>query len=355
MNNKISIEQAERLSPQELVDLIISNVPFNNIRHCLSNLDTQTKQIDPSPSTSSQPLLVPPRSPVMRPKPQRPAPPLPDMVVAEAPPLLKASEFLDFSKQKENSELFALRDMCKGYPILIVETNKIIPNQPEPQIIYYARSVKDKKFKKFMIAASKFTPNTCKKLAENIDIKCQATIEWIDEQVASGKNIDEIKNTINSYMETNVELFMSDCGDKYTQIMEKLDLLRGSKPVITEAPAEAPAEVVLDNLTPLELSTILTPISDYLIYTKSRAGGKIRVGYYNEEEQSWMSEDKDISFIEKIKNSPPFSPDTPPYRVRMNAFQALIPGSPKHKNLLLIINNVKSSGITLPYDFLNVD
>lgn len=352
MNNKISIEQAERLSPQELVDLIISNVPFNNIRHCLSNLDTQTKQIDPSPSTSSQPL-VSPGSPNIRPTPKRPAPPLPTKVDSdEQPPLLKASEFLEYSKQRENEELFALRDMCKGYPILIVEANKIIPNQKEPQIIYYARSVKDKKFKKFMIDASKFSANTCKKLAENIDIKCQATIEWIDEQVQSGRNIDEIKNTIKSYMDTNVELFMSDCGDKYNQIMEKLDLLRDAKPIIAESSA---VQQNLDNLNPFELSKILTPNMDYLIYPKSRAGGKIRVGYYNEAEQSWMSEDKDISFIKNIQNSPRFLPGTPEYRIREAAFQGLIHGSPKHRNLLLIINNIKSSGIQLPYEFLYVE
>lgn len=323
--NKISIENAEKLTPQELVELIINNVPYNNIRSCLSNLETNTQQ-----QQQQQQQDVDINEPLEKPKYVKP-------VEVMKQPLQKIAN-------EDNNELVSLRNMCKDDPILIIETNKKIKNKEEPQVIYYAKSKKDNKFKKFSLDVSKFNKSTCSKLAEEQDVICAATSEWIDEQLDSGKDIKEIKNVIKDYISSGINLYISKCPN-FESIKEKLD-------IETKKATKVP-EVDESGLSALELSMLYTPNSNYIIYTKDRKENKIRVAYYNEDVKSWVTEDKDKSFISIIKNSKSFEYDSPKYRLMENAAGSMISGSPKYKNLSLIIKDVSSKGIKLPYQFLN--
>lgn len=316
--NKISIENAEKLSPQELVELIINNVPFNNIRTCLSNLEKTS--VEPEPEKEE---MVAPAGP------STDKPVLPTKVINQDLP--------------EDNTIESLRKMCKDDPILIVGTNVSVKNKDEPQVVYYAKSKKDNKFKKFSMDVSKFNLKTCKNLGEPDDAVCKATSEWIDEQLASGKNITEIRKVIDDYLNSGINLYITKCPN-FSEIKVKLGM-------------EEPSVVVVDtdeNLTNLELSTKYTPRSDYLIYTKDRKEGKFRVAYYDQDKDSWATEDKDRSFLEVIKNSPPVPIDTPMYRLREEAIGRLEAGTPAYKNVSLIVKDLKKNGISLPYSFLNI-
>lgn len=304
--NKISIENAEKLSPQELVELIINNVPFNNIRSCLTNLEK---------TLPSAPVEIEEQS----------KPELPTKIVSS-----------------NGNDLLSLRNMCKDDPILIVETNKIVKNKNEPQVIYYAKSKKDNKYKKFSLDVTKFSKSTCTNLAEEEDIVCKATSEWIDEQLATGKNISEIRKVIEEYLSSGINMYITKCPN-YSEIKIKLGMEQEQIPI---------TNVDETLLSALELSKIYSPITDYLIYTQDRKENTFRVAYYDEGKKSWVTEDKDKSFIYTIKKSVPFSENTPNFRLREAAVGNLEINSPKYKNLSLIVKDLVKNQIKLPYEFL---
>lgn len=329
--NKISIENAEKLSPQGLIELIINNVPYNNIRSCLTNLEA---------TTSKQVTEV--EEPIVQVKKQED--------IKKSVDIKKQEDIKKPEKVKSENALESLRNMCKDDPILIIETNKKIKSKEEPQVIYYARSKKDNKYKKFSLDVSKFNKDTCKKLADEEDIICKATSEWIDEQLESGKDISEIRNVISDYLSSGINLYISQCPN-FKDIKVKLGLDE-PKPV-KEPKSIKRIDVDEQMLSAKQLSTMYTPISDYLIYTKDRKENKIRVAYYDDDKKSWVTEDKDKSFIETIKESKKYPSNTKEYRLRLDSLGAIDNTSPKYKNITLIVNDIKNNSIELPYDFLN--
>lgn len=306
--NKISIENAKDLTPPELVELILKNVPFNNIRNCLANLDKE----------------------------------VPEQVPDKPSPV-----------EKEPDSLDSIRTMCSKYPILIVSTNQRVKGKTEPQVVYYARSkTGDKKFTKRSMDVSKFNIKTCSSLGEEIDESCNAISEWIEEQKGKGVRFEEIKRTVKEYLDSGMDIYLNKCGE---EIKTKLGI-SGSGSGTYEEPSPVKSELP-DTINPGDaelISRLLTPNSDFIVYPKDRKGGKVRVAYYSDSDGSWLTEDKDIDFIKEIvANTSPAKPGSPEYMLRSENIKNLKPGTPKYKNMNIIISAVKEKGIKLPYDFID--
>ena len=303
--NKFSIENAKDMSSAELVELILKNVPFNNIRNCLANLEKE----------------------------------VPEQVPDKPSPV-----------EKEPDSLDNLRTMCSKYPILIVSTNQRVPKKAEPQVVYYARSkTGDKKFTKRSMDVSKFNIKTCSSLGEEIDENCNAINEWIEEQKGKGVRFEEIKRTVKEYLDSGMDLYLNKCG---LDIKTKLGITGGN---VIEEPVPVQPELP-DTINPGDaerISRLLTPNTDFIIYPKDRKGGKVRVAYYSDVENSWVTEDKDIDFIKEIvSKTTNFADGTPDFVLRMESIKNTSQDTPKYRNLKTIISAVKEKGIKMPYNFI---
>lgn len=329
--NKISIENAEKLSPQELVELIINNVPYNNIRNCLSNLEKVPIEEE---------TVVPPVEPVVP---------------------LGGSSSVETTVVR--SEVDRLRDMCKNEAILIVETGRVIPGKDQPQVIFYAKNKKDNKLRKFSIDQSKFSEKTCTKYGEPIDDACTAILEWIDDQVENkGKNITEVRKVVQDYLSSGINLYLTKCP-QFDEIKIKLGMQSGTseakKPLVADIPVkpiEVPEPVKSAELPDdiFQLSIMLTPNSDYLVFPEQRKNGKFLVSFYDSTKDAWVSKETELDFIKTtVAETPAVEVDSPEYRLREDALSRLQEGTAKFKNLKTIVDKIVSSGISLPYEFLN--
>lgn len=317
--NKISIEEAEKLSPPELVELIINNVPFNKIRSCLTNIQ---ETLPPPPAL--EPEVLPPVKPSGA-----------------------------GSSSSSSNMLTSLRTMCKDDPIIIVETGKKIKGKDEAQVIYYAKSKKTGKIMKFSLDESKFNKQTCSKLGEPLDLSCQAIDEWIDEQLAGGKDTKQVRKVIEDYISSGINLYLTKCP-QFENIKFKLGMgvPQPAEISVPVKPIELPEQKKdLTSLSALEISRLITPITDVLVYPKERKNNQIRVSYYDSNDRTWISKDVSKDFISTRADA--FVSNTPEYRLRENALEGLEVGSPKYQNLNVIIKELKKNGIQLPYGFFD--
>lgn len=318
--NKISIDNAEKMTPQELVEVIINNVPHDKIRTCLTNLEKVSPVEVQRTDTQSQsgPSVDPPPQPVV-------------------------------SNMKSIEEL---RRECSKNPILIVDNNTELPGKSGKYVVYYTQN-KQGVFAKNAKKVELFNKNGCNNLPDVDNEVCDKFYDWVKNSLTK-ENKEKISQVVKEYIRDNIDLFNKDCS-KYREIMELLDI-KGKDPVIPVIPIKQTS--VNTNKVSLELQELakeLTPATGVLIWPKPLADGKVRIytAFKNKEgNMEWASKEQTINYInEKVRKIKAPVKGTARYDRFKDAFET-IRNLPKGRNMIVVVKQLKKLGIEVPYDFL---
>ena len=311
--NKISLANAEKMSPQELIEVIINNVPHDKIKTCLTNLEKvspiEIETVEkPSESSSST-----------------------------TPP----SNLLSLEK---------IREECKENPILIMEYDATIPGKTEKHVIYYAPG-NDGKFVKKAMAVSKFNTGVCSKLGQVDDKACDSFYEWVKTSLTPS-NKEKVKIVVQEYIRDNNGIFNKKCS-KYQEILDLLGI-RGKDPLIDTKPIVISDNNPLTSEMLIELAGNITPRTGYMIWTIPQPSGQVIFYGYAKKSgvEGWYKEEKPIDFIRKLETSAKtLVKDSARYKKHAEAFE-LIKDTPAGRNLKKIAKKLRSQNIEVPYEFL---
>lgn len=317
--NKISVENAEKLSPQELIELIINNVPHTSIRNCLSNLES----VEPDEEEPSFPKISINGS-------------------SEPKPVVKPTSEAGPSDPSRGS-LNKLREDCKKNPVLIVSENTKLPGKDGLYTIYYTKK-SDGSFIKSFKKTSEFSVKTCKNLGEITDDICKSFYDWIKNEISKDpKKRSAVKKVVDDYLSENITLFNSNCKE----FKEAMNLL--------EPPKESSNENIED------LVRRVGEQSGVLIFPKfipaSVSGGKdlVRLFAPFKKDDIFIWDERDVTLeyirdkVSKTKKQPIGSEK---YKKYEEAFNRIDKDTKFYRNLVKTAkNNSKKLGVDV-YPFL---
>ena len=352
--SKITIEAAEKLTPEALTELIIQNVPPGEIRACLANLEKISPIEEPAPQVPQVPQVPQPKAPMS--PPQAPKSP-------QAPP--QAPKF----KKTDNSDgpsdvpiIDYWRQQCSKNPILIISTDTRLPNKEGTYVIYYAKG-KDGNFVKKSTKTEEFSSNTCQKLGNVENSDCAVFFDWVENKIVKlPSEKQNMKRVVMEYMEKNTDVFLDYCKNnpQYDQMLISL----GIKNIQNISPIEVidispPIQVQQeDDLETLKMySRELVPKTGILIFPQFTKDGKVRIyGPFltPEKEIKWEKKDVSLNYIKtKVGGIKVAKIGTDRYNSYEKAFDNLDKSSAVYRNIRTVLIGLKRIGTEPPYPFLN--
>lgn len=343
--SKITIEAAEKLTPEDLTELIIQNVPPGEIRACLANLEKVNIPDEPEPviqpSIPNEPEPI--NEPIFKPSVQN-----------EPTPITQPS----MPDNSNTSSIDYWRSRCSKNPILIISTDTVLPGKDGTYVIYYVKS-KDGKFVKKSLNTSKFNTQTCADLGEDYNNDCEIFFEWVSNTVIKlPKEKENLKRVIEEYKNKNLGMFIDFCKNnpKYDDLLISLGIKEGQeKPQLLDiVPVNIPKPNNLGAL--VESSKKLVPKTGILVFPQFTKDGKIRIygPFMSNGVIVWEKKDITLNYLNtKVSALTIAAPGSDRYKKYEEAFERVDRNSAVYRNIRTVLIGLRRIGISPPYPFLN--